>query len=142
MPRMDYSAAISSVSGGRITERYEQFKKACDRVRVGEWGPDEFLAWLEEIWATLKDKAADYVSHIEDSGYYNDQTDEVENCFTGIEQYETGMETMRQYVDTGDVGYLDQGLQIIWEGNEYINEAMRMNREFRRNLEEEWGYMT
>ena len=140
VPKMDYSVTNSGYTG-RLTGRFEKFQDACRRVRAGEWSKEEFGAWLENIQKALNEKAGYLVNLIHESGYYEHNMDEVEHCFTGIENYEKGMNEMWQYIEDGDMANLDRGLEIMWEGNELINEAMRMNREFRRGLEEEWGYM-
>lgn len=141
LPKMDYSTSTATATGGRVTERFDQFQQACHKVKMGEWNQEEFSTWLQVIHNTLTEKANGYVSHIQDSGYFEYQMEEVEMSFTGLEDYENGMQHLWQYTETGDVSHLDQGLQLIWEGNEKINESMRLNRQFRRGLEEEWGYM-
>lgn len=142
LPRMDYGGAAANRMQGKITARYDLFTQAAMRVKMGAWSREEFGDWLQNTRSILQEKAGYLVNLITESGYYEYQMDEVELCLTGIEDYDRGMDEMATYLeDGGDVAHLDRGLEQIWEGNEKINEAMRLNREFRRGLEEEWGYM-
>jgi len=45
------------------------------------------------------------------------------------------MHEMWLYLEDGDPGHLDSGLEMLWEGNEKINEAMRLNRDSREDLD-------
>ena len=62
---------------------------------------------------------------------------------TGILEYEESMEMMRLFAANHEIemAVLDAALQKMWDGNEKCNEAMRINRDFRAKLEEDWGYM-
>ena len=62
---------------------------------------------------------------------------------TGILEFEEAMEMMKLFADNDETDFsvLDAALQKMWDGNEMCNEAMRINRDFRAKLEEDWGYM-
>ena len=46
---------------------------------------------------------------------------------------------MSYYVEDGDLSHLDLGMERIVEGNNMLNEAKRINRSGRKELEEQWG---
>jgi hypothetical protein len=126
---------------GTQTGRYQQFVVAVDKVKLGQWGPLELANWLQEMTAVLATRAAEFVQIIHGSNYYEVQSREVESCFAGMEQYEDGMQELWKFIDDGDANHLENGLETIWEGNKQINQAILLNRNFRRELEEEWGFM-
>lgn len=139
LPRMDHST--QSRSFDTITERYDQFRSAGMKAKSGEWSRHELQEWLGQMSKRLAARAQFLIDTIRQTGYYDYRSDEVDMGMTGVLDYEEGMELMRQFVEDGNPLHIDDALEKIWEGNEKINEAMRMNREFRRQLEEEWGYM-
>ncbi len=124
-----------------IVSRYEDFRKAADKARSGQWSPQEFKQWLDKMVQDLSGRRDYYVKVIKDTDYYDYRDEEVDMGMTGVLDYEAGMEEMAEFVEDQNPLHLDVALEKIWEGNEKINEAMRMNREFRRKLEEEWGFM-
>lgn len=140
-PKMDFSTSASSLGGGKETGRFNSFQDACRKVKTGQWTGEEFANFLFSVQGILQQMAAEHVAWLEESGYAELSIDEVEMHLSGIEDYEVGMETLAQFVDTGDMSLIDQGLQIIWEGNEKINEGQRLSLLFRKSLDEEWGYM-
>ena len=130
---------LAAVPGGRVVERYEMFKDVCQKVKMGAMGPDEFLAWLAPTYEVMNQRANAYVSYMEETGYYEYQNEEVELSFEGLEDYDTGVQELFSYCSDGDISHIDAGLQFMWDGNEKVNEAMRLNRQFRKGLEEDWG---
>lgn len=139
IPQMDRSTYFRTHD--TITERYDEFRVAAEKARAGEWSPQELKQWLENM-ETMLAKRRDYlINVIKGADYYEYRSEEVELGVTGVFDYEEGMNMMSSFIEDGNPMHLDVGLEKIWEGNEKINEAMRMNREFRRKLEEEWGYM-
>ncbi len=121
--------------------RFNQFKNAAEKAKSGEWSRSEFGEWLSNMSQVLAEKAQELIELYQESGYYEYGPDEVEIGLTGIQEYEQAMEVMWAYVEDGELYHIDEGLELMWEGNEKINEAMRLNREFRRQLEDEYGYM-
>ena len=51
------------------------------------------------------------------------------------------MQEMSLYVEDGELSHLDTGMQLIIEGNSLLNDAKRLNRSGRKDLEEQWGTM-
>ncbi|MBI3928288.1 MAG: hypothetical protein HY319_22280 [Armatimonadetes bacterium] len=123
------------------TSRYNQFREAGQKAKEGKWSPEEYADWLQNISRLLAQKARYLIDLYHSTGYYEYGAEEVEMGITGIQDYEQAMETMWEFIEDGDPRHIERGLELMWEGNEKINEAMRLNREFRRRLEDEWGYM-
>lgn len=125
-----------------ITDRYDQFAERVQSIRDGRISLAQFGTWLETTKRNLLGQRERYYEMIKVSGYYEDSEDEVNMGMTGILDYEEAMEMMASVV-TGEseLGALDTALEKMWEGNEKCNEAARINRRFRAQLEEDWGYM-
>lgn len=119
----------------RVTGRYQQFQQAVERTRAGEWNAEDFEAFLLHVYETLTEKAVDCRAFIEESRYHEESPDEVETGLRGVDLYEVGMQELWQYLQDGEASHLEEGLRLLWEGNEKINEAMRINRESREDLD-------
>lgn len=104
-------------------------------MRSGDWTADDLREFLLQISETLAEKGLACRTFIEESGYRSEAEEEVDEGLSGIEHYEYGMQEMWQFLDDGDLAHLAAGLKIIWEGNEKINQAMRLNRESREDLD-------
>ena len=120
---------------GRVLGRYNQFKRAVDNVKKGNWSDGEFHEFLFNIYETLSAKANEMREIIESENYGEYAEEEVACGLAGLELFEAGMQEMSYFLEDGDTYHLDEGLAHIWEGNEKINEAMRINREKREDLE-------
>jgi dGTP triphosphohydrolase len=139
LPKMDYSAMM--VTHQAVNGRYNQFREAAERVKRGEWSAQEMAEFLQNMARILEEKAQAAIDYINSCNYYEDNQEEVDLGLEGIQDYEAGMTEMYAFTEDGDLTHLDRGLEMIFQGNEKINEAMRRNREARKRLEEEWGWM-
>lgn len=119
----------------RIVGRYNQFKRAVDNVREGTWTAEEFHDFLVNIYETLSAKAQECREIIVAENYEELSQEEVSSGASGMDLYEAGMQEMWLFLEDGEFVHLDEGLALIWEGNEKINEAMRLNRVERDNLD-------
>jgi hypothetical protein len=126
------------MSSGSTTERFDMFKDMVQKAKIGQVSSQEFLAWLASNYEIMDQRANAYVDYMEETGYIEYQTQEVLLSFEGLEDYDAGCQQFFLYCEDGDLSRLDAGLELIWQGNEKINEAMRLNRQFRKSLEEEW----
>lgn len=119
-----------------VNERYLQLKDAGDRVLTGEWSIDQYASFLESISQVLARKEQE-IRDIEIPGEaYEDFRAELEMGFQGIDLYNAGIVTMRMYLADRNPDHIHEGLEQIREGNEAINEAMRINRDNRRKMED------
>ena len=141
LSRMDQASSPPKTAGARVTQRFDMFKEICQHVKLGEISSEEFGAWLSQHYAVMKERAEAYVAYMEESGYYEYQTEEVELSFEGIGDYDEGVSELFAFVSDGELTHIDLALELIWQGNEKINEAMRVNRDFRKGLEEEFGFV-
>ena len=125
-----------------ITTRYDDFAGRVQMVLDGRMTREQFGTWLGTIQQMLIAQRDRYVDMIRTSGYYEFSTEEVDMGMTGILDFEEAMEIMGLFSrGEADVGVLQSALEKMWEGNQKCNEAMRINREFRKQLEDDWGYM-
>jgi hypothetical protein len=117
-------------------ERYTAIKNAGDKVKVGDWTVDEFADFLEKISANLA-KIEQEIHEIEiPEESMEDFMEELEAGFSGIELYNQGITEMMLFVEDMDAEHLEQGLNKVTEGNEKINEAILINRNNRKQIED------
>ena len=138
LPRMDTSSMVrSEEQSGRV----KQFSDAVENVRSGEWSPEEFIEFLQGIYEALSNLRGDIENLIVESEYEEHGSEEVEQGLGGMNLFEEGMEEMSLYAEDGDLMHLDMGMEKIIQGNAMINDAKRINRVSRQELEDEWGCM-
>ncbi len=104
-------------------------------MRNGSWTVEEFGEFLNNIYEDLGAKAQEMREIILEEKYEEINGEEVTMGGSGIDLYDSGMQEMSYFLEDGEEHHLDEGLALIWEGNEKINEAMRLNREGRDNLD-------
>jgi len=108
-------------------------------VKKGEITLDEFSAFLSSVSNLLAVKAEEITELVESSNYASQAPQEVEAGFKGMDLYEAGLTNMILFISTGDPAVLDEGLKMIAQGNEFINQAMELNQKASRNLQ--WDIM-
>lgn len=125
-----------------IVERFEDFQTRVEALLQGNMTVEEFAIWFHDIQTRLHSKRDAFVALIKDASYYEFHPEEVEMGLSGIFDFEMGMETMADIL-TGDAEFtqFQPALEKMWEGTQKVNEAMRMNREFRNGLEDDWGFL-
>lgn len=119
-----------------VNERYNQLRTAGEGVLSGHMSLDDFTVFIQNISRTLAAKAQEIRDIDIPAEASDDFTEELEVGFAGIELYERGVEEMALFLQDQNPGHIAQGLSVVAEGNERINDAMRINRENRRKLEE------
>jgi len=123
----------------QVNERFNQLRDAGEKVINGEWTTEEFISFLNGISSVLAQKEHEIKEILESEipqEAYSDFEDELNVGFSGIDSYNQGIAEMLYYGEDQDPAHIDAGLNMIKDGNELINEAMRINRENRRKLEE------
>lgn len=120
----------------KVNERYMQLKEAGDNVLSGAWTVDEYSNFLDHISRVLAQKEQEIRDIEIPPEAFEDFRQELEIGFSGIELYTNGINMMREFLQDNDASHIEAGLDLIQNGNEMINEAMRINRENRRKLEE------
>jgi len=119
-----------------ITERLQKFIDAVENLKGGVWTRDEFKDFLDTMSKTLAEKSADIRSTEIPAEIAEDFIEEMSIGLEGVSLYEHGMSEMYLLFKDNDINHLDNGLSYIEEGNNKINEAMRINRENRKKLDE------
>lgn len=119
-----------------ITERLQKFIDAVENLKSGTWAPEEFKSFLDNMSRVLAERAADIRATEIPPEMAEDFSIELAVGLEGINLYEQGMTQMYQIFRDGDANHLDAGLDLMEQGNDKINEAMRINRENRQKMEE------
>ncbi|MDQ7824781.1 MAG: zinc ribbon domain-containing protein [Candidatus Eremiobacteraeota bacterium] len=120
----------------KVNERYMQLKEAGEKAKSGEWTIEQYGKFLQDIQAILAQKEQE-IREIEiPEEAIEEFAEELEVGFNGIELYNQGIANMLLFLEDKNADHIDYGLELVHEGNEKINEAMRINRENRRKLEE------
>lgn len=120
------------------TSRYRIIRARVEDLRNGQITLDQFADFLRETSDILAACSQDIYDNIEASGYYAENAEEVDMGLAGVQGYESGLNELWQYVEDGDATHLEQGLLTIWDGNQRIIEAMRINRQSREALALLW----
>ncbi len=125
-----------------MTARYMEFQGKVEAVRMSKLTRNELGQWLIETIGKLLNKRQDYMMTVRESGYIETHPAEVDLAMNGILDFEDAANDMLEFANSeADVSELDAALAKMWQANEAINDAMRMNRSFRAQLEDDWGYM-
>ncbi|MCL5036777.1 MAG: hypothetical protein M1269_06620 [Chloroflexi bacterium] len=119
----------------RQSGRLERIIDLTDLVREGQMEVADFTEEIAAIIKELSEKAREIMEIVEENNYGVHSPEEVEVGFEGIDAYEQGLALLLLYGDQMDPICLDRGIELIEEGNTKINEAMRLNRDRRTNLE-------
>ena len=119
----------------KVTERLDKIKAVCEQVCEEEISLEEFSNFCVQLSEELAVKANEILETVESTGYAKDAPQEVEAGFKGIDLYEQGLTKMILFIGEGNPDYLDEALEMLSQGNDYINEAMSLNRQARRNLD-------
>lgn len=124
-------ACASAVEPRRGQSRCSAIDQQVGRVRRGALTAEDFRRWLEDLSGQMARKASAILGYIDAQRYRDDSPDEVCYGLAGIERFESGLSELWQYTQDLDASHLDLGLSLVWEGNDLILEAMRLNRETR-----------
>ncbi len=119
-----------------VNQRLLEAEEAAQKAASGEWTPEEFEDFIEELSQALQKREED-IRQIEiPPEAVEDFREELEVGFRGIQLWHEGVARMALFTEEMDVTHLEEGLELCGQGNEHINEAMRINRDNRRKLEE------
>ncbi|MCE1246618.1 MAG: hypothetical protein LWY06_08240 [Firmicutes bacterium] len=130
------SGTQMSIESETVMERYNQLKEAAEMVLCGEWTIEEYGDFLESVSRVLAQKEQEIRDIDIPEEAYDDFTDELQTGFEGIALYNEGIAHMLLYLEDQDPENIDHGLELVYQGNEKVNEAMKINRDNRKKLEE------
>lgn len=135
LPAIPASAQVPK-SQSAVMERYNQLREAADMVINGEWTIEEYGEYLENLAQVLAQKEQEIRDIEIPEEAYEDFEEELSVGFEGITLYNEGIAHMMLYLDDQDPAHIEHGLDLVHQGNENINDAMKINRQNRRKLEE------
>ncbi|MBI3926294.1 MAG: hypothetical protein HY319_12190 [Armatimonadetes bacterium] len=119
-----------------VNERLQELEEAAAKAASGEWTVEQFGEYLEGVAQTLAEREQ-AIREIEiPPEAVEDFREELEVGFAGIQLYNEGVARMMMFVEDSEVSHLEEGIDLVRQGNEHINEAMRINRDNRKRLEE------
>lgn len=136
LPRMDGGEMSVDTADSKVSERLQVFENAVSKVKSGEWDGGQFGAFLKDMADILAEKERGIRTIPIPAEVADEFREELSIGFSGMELYNRGLERMYSYVGDPKPAYLDEGLALVRQGNEAINEAMRINRANRGKLEE------
>ncbi len=116
--------------------RFNDIKNAVENVKNRAWSLQKFESFLQNLMKMLARFEQDIreVEIPEES--YDDFAGELDIGFNGVDLYNEGLANLMLYVDDQNEAYLDQGLDLVFQGNAKINEAIRINRNHRAGMGE------
>ena len=124
-----------------VTGRFMKFHDCVEKVRNGQMAPEQLSEFLQDEYNALEKFRGEIDEIIGGTDYMEKCHDEMEQGIQGLEHFEEGMHEMWAYLEDGELDHLEIGLESIRKGSDCINDAMRLNRVARKQLEDEWGMM-
>jgi hypothetical protein len=135
-PMPKKNSGISSAPPKKVYDRYNKIRTLAEQAKSGEISMEEFREFLLKTKSILETKEKD-IKEIEiQQEYYNDFLLELEVGFHGLQLFYQGIDILLTYINIKSDELLERGLQFVNDGNEFVNEAMSINREHRRQMEE------
>ncbi len=120
-----------------INGRLRNIENAVESVKSGSLSLDGFISYMQDLHSTLLNKEKEIREIVIPEEASVDFQEELNVGFSGIGLYNQGIGLMLSYDGGEDTSVLDEGLEYVRQGNECINEAMRINLASRSRLEEE-----
>lgn len=135
-PMPQKSNGISSAPPKKVYDRYHKIKTLAEQAKNGEISMEEFKDFLLTTKSILETKEKD-IKEIEiQPEYHDDFLLEMDVGFHGLQLFYQGIDMLVTYTAIKSDEILERGLMFINDGNELVNEAMSINREHRRQMEE------
>lgn len=118
-----------------IDQHLSEIEEACQYVADGEWTPEQFGDYIEQLAEKLAERE-NFIKQIEiPPEAIEEVKEELEVGFSGIAHWNDGVSRMMQYLEDADISHLEDGLDLCRQGNDLLNEAMRINRENFKRVE-------
>ncbi len=132
------SSASYQIDMHRHTGRYRQIRAKVEEVRAGHITAEQFAQWLLQLSHTLAEKATAIRENLEAMDYYRESPNECQIGLAGVQTFEAGLQELYEFTNDLDAMHLEQGLNLLWDGNHMIIEAMKINRASREALSQLW----
>lgn len=119
-----------------ISDRVKELEDASTKVQSGEWTIEQFTQYIDGILQVMNEREQT-IRAIEIPPQTIEQfRAELEAGFTGISLYHEGLQRMASFAETQDPAALTEGLELVKQGNDYLNEALRLNYASQKKYEE------
>ena len=119
-----------------ISDRVKELEDAATKVQSGDWSMDKFSEYIDGILQVMNEREQS-IRSIEIPPQTIDQfRAELEAGFNGITLYHEGLARMAGYAETQDPANLTEGLELVKQGNDFLNEALRLNYTSQKKYEE------
>jgi ribosomal protein L40E len=135
LPRM--AQAPKEESGPNyISDRVRELEEASQKVQSGEWSMEKFSEYIDGILQVMNEREQT-IRAIEIPPQTIEQfRAELEAGFNGITLYHEGLARMASYAESEDPAVLSEGLELVRKGNDFLNEALRLNYSSQKKYEE------
>ncbi len=118
-----------------IDAHLKEFEDACQKAADGAWDIETFAEYINQLAEKLAERE-DFIKQIEiPPEAIPEVKEELEIGFNGIALWNDGVAAAAQFIDEQDVSFLEEGLELVRQGNDHLNEAMRINRENFKRVE-------
>lgn len=111
--------------------RLKKIQEYCEGVLKEAVSVEEFALFLSSTYQHLVKLGEEIRDIVHEEDYDSFSPDEVEKGYEGMQLYEEGLSHIYLYVEDLNEEHIREGLEMVSKGNEYINKAMTLNREFR-----------
>lgn len=139
--QLGVARATSRPDAEASTSRYRQIRQKCEEVQTGHVTVEHFVAYMTDLSNILSQRAQSIYDNFQATDYWSENGEECEIGVSGVESYEAGVNEIWAFIEDGDPSHINEGLVMIWEGNQRIIEAMRINRENREALALLWDQL-
>lgn len=127
--------AIGNQEPEKIDRHLQEVEDACQRIASGEWDTDQFADYIDQLAEKLQERE-NFIRQIEiPPEAIEDMREELEVGFSGISHWNDGVNRLAQFIEETDIAHLEEGLDLCRQGNDLLNEAMRINRENFKRVE-------
>lgn len=110
-------------------------------LQQGRSSLEEYSAAIENQLVQLEERGRDIIDNLVSSSYKDENSEEVAIGWEGVQNYQSGVETLWKFVEDGDDTRFNEGLRQVYSGNQQIIEAMKINRLSRASLAELWDQL-
>lgn len=120
----------------RLEGHLRELESACRRVKTREISSGDFRNLLNRMENIFK-KTKDDVEKMEFPSEYREEfQEELNTGIGGVKLYIEAIHEMHSYLDTREEHFLDRGMMMARNANDRINDALRINFENYRALQD------
>lgn len=111
----------------KLTAHLTKLEQAAKDVSLGQITLEEFLTLVSYFQNLFRTKLAEVEAIDIPDDFRDEMKPEMSAGRRGVELYISALYDFREYADSGDLQLLQIGLDKAREGNDLINEALRLN---------------